>query len=188
MPDSLITKKALSEAMKELMAAKPLEKIKISDIVGLCNMNRQSFYYHFKDKYDLVNWIFFTEFYDTISQSENLYGWPVLEDLCSYLYDNKVFYRNALNITGQNSFSEYLGEVLKPLIRDHVSESFHDPESQEFFVTFLTDAIFCSISRWLQEGAQLSPEEFCRHIKDALRGIAEQIVKEDGNQSENHTK
>ena len=61
MPDSSLTKRALAAAIKELMREKPLVKISIADIVERCQMNRQSFYYHFRDKYDLVNWIFYTE-------------------------------------------------------------------------------------------------------------------------------
>ena len=61
MPDSSLTKRALAQAIKELMNEKPLVKISIADIVDRCQMNRQSFYYHFRDKYDQVNWIFYTE-------------------------------------------------------------------------------------------------------------------------------
>jgi len=60
--ESNITKKALSSALKELIQEKPFEKISVADICQKCNLNRQSFYYHFKDKYDLVNWVFDTEF------------------------------------------------------------------------------------------------------------------------------
>lgn len=63
MPDSNITKKALAMAMKELMEQIPFSKISVSDICEKCGMNRKSFYYHFKDKYDLVNWIFDVEFF-----------------------------------------------------------------------------------------------------------------------------
>jgi len=62
LPDSGITKNALSTALKELMLLHPLAKISVGDICARCGMNRKSFYYHFKDKYDLVNWIFHTEF------------------------------------------------------------------------------------------------------------------------------
>ena len=57
MADSNITKKALAGALKELMDTKPFQKISVSDICERCQMNRKSFYYHFKDKYDLMNWI-----------------------------------------------------------------------------------------------------------------------------------
>ena len=58
MADSNITKNALATSLKKLMREKPFEKISVSDICDDCGMNRKSFYYHFKDKYDLVNWIF----------------------------------------------------------------------------------------------------------------------------------
>ena len=53
MADSNITKRALASALKELMNEKPFARISVSDICTRCDMNRKSFYYHFKDKYDL---------------------------------------------------------------------------------------------------------------------------------------
>ena len=60
MADSNITKNALASSLKSLMEQKPFQKINVNDICEGCGMNRKSFYYHFKDKYDLVNWIFYT--------------------------------------------------------------------------------------------------------------------------------
>ena len=62
MADSNITKSALASALKELMETTPFAKITVSDICAKCNMNRKSFYYHFKDKFDLVNWIYDVEY------------------------------------------------------------------------------------------------------------------------------
>lgn len=53
MADSNITKRALSAAFKELLQTEAFEKISVADICDKCHMNRKSFYYHFKDKYDL---------------------------------------------------------------------------------------------------------------------------------------
>lgn len=54
MADSNITKRALATSLKELMVEQPFDKINVAQICERCNMNRKSFYYHFKDKYDLV--------------------------------------------------------------------------------------------------------------------------------------
>ena len=62
MADSNITKSALASALKELMETTPFAKITVSDICAKCNMNRKSFYYHFKDKFGLVNWIYDVEY------------------------------------------------------------------------------------------------------------------------------
>ena len=61
MADSNSTKSALADAMKKLMVCKSFAKISISDLCEECGLNRKSFYYHFKDKYDLVNWIFYVD-------------------------------------------------------------------------------------------------------------------------------
>ena len=47
MPDSSITKQALAAALKSLMREMPFERVSVSHICQKCNMNRQSFYYHF---------------------------------------------------------------------------------------------------------------------------------------------
>ena len=70
MPDSNITKKALAQSLKELMGKQSFAKISVADICEGCGMSRKSFYYHFKDKYDLVNWIFDMEFIRSIQGRE----------------------------------------------------------------------------------------------------------------------
>ena len=78
MPDANITKNALASSMKKLMKEKHFEKISVIDICEGCGMNRKSFYYHFKDKYDLVNWIFYTDFIKTATQRSYTDGWDLL--------------------------------------------------------------------------------------------------------------
>ena len=51
------TKRALEASLKKLLVQKPLNKITINDITEDCGVNRMTFYYHFKDIYDLVDWI-----------------------------------------------------------------------------------------------------------------------------------
>lgn len=68
--DSNITKRALASSLKELMETEPFSKIGVSDICEACEMNRKSFYYHFKDKYDLVNWIYYTECVTSLKEKE----------------------------------------------------------------------------------------------------------------------
>ena len=53
---SQVTKRALEASLKNLLLKKPLNKITINDITEDCGMNRMTFYYHFQDIYDLVEW------------------------------------------------------------------------------------------------------------------------------------
>lgn len=95
MADSNITKRALASALRELMEEVPFDKIQVTHICERCNMNRKSFYYHFRDKYDLLNWIFDTEM---ISMIRNYTGKEPLEqyveilrEICNYLYKTEIF-------------------------------------------------------------------------------------------------
>ena len=53
---SQTTKRALAQSLKKLLQTKPLSKITINDIAEDCGVSRMTFYYHFKDIYDLVEW------------------------------------------------------------------------------------------------------------------------------------
>ena len=53
---SQVTKRALEQSLKNLLLKKPLTKITVADIADDCGINRMTFYYHFKDIYDLVEW------------------------------------------------------------------------------------------------------------------------------------
>lgn len=176
MSDSQITKKALAGSMKNLMEVYPMKKISISDIVEGCDMKRQSFYYHFKDKYDLVNWIYYTEFILTLKDVTSP-GLNILEEICKYFYENKTFYKNAFEVTGQNSFSEYFIEILHPILTLHLNEIFKNNKNLEFYATFYADAIRVSISRWLLEGAKIPPEQFVKLLTNAIEGVAVYLIE-----------
>ena len=81
MADSNSTKSALADAMKKLMVCKSFAKISISDLCEECGLNRKSFYYHFRDKYDLVNWIFYVDFIERMDWSSCRNEWDMLEAL-----------------------------------------------------------------------------------------------------------
>ena len=53
-----ITKRALATSLKKLLSQKELTKIAIKDITDDCGVKRQTFYYHFADVYDLIEWIY----------------------------------------------------------------------------------------------------------------------------------
>ena len=122
MADSNITKSALASALKELMETTPFAKITVSDICAKCNMNRKSFYYHFRDKFDLVNWIFDVEYLNHVQIGKNLIGWDSVLHLCNYFYENKDFYRKAMKVEDQNSFINHFRELVSPLMAEDIRE------------------------------------------------------------------
>ena len=179
MPDSNITKKALAMAMKELMEQIPFSKISVSDICEKCGMNRKSFYYHFKDKYDLVNWIFDVEFFQAVHVRDyNLpnWSWRFLEDSCQYFYENQSFYRKALQIEGQNSFVEHFRETLKPLLKMVVKNILADPQYEEFCINFYSDAFIAALS----EKECTEPELFIKMLQSSIGALIKYVETDNG--------
>lgn len=182
MADSNITKRALATSLKELMAEQPFGKINVAQICERCNMNRKSFYYHFKDKYDLVNWIFDTEFIELLKH-ENLSAdyterWAFIEKINRYFYQNHSFYRKALQIKGQNSFSDHFREYIRPLIAVRISKLFGEQQWDEFTLDFLSDAVVCAMERWLRTKECLPPEQFVEKLKALIEKCAHAICRE----------
>lgn len=182
MADSNITKQALATSLKELMAEQLFDKINVAQICERCNMNRKSFYYPFKDKYDLVNWIFDTEFIELLKH-ENLSAgyaehWAFIEKTCRYFYQNHSFYRKALQIKGQNSFSDHFREYIWPLIAERISTLFGEEQPDEFTLDFLSDAMICAMERWLLSKECMPPEQFVNKLKTLTEKCAHAIFQE----------
>jgi len=173
MADSNITKKALANSLKELMNEKAFEKINVGDICEKCDMNRKSFYYHFRDKYDLVNWIFDVEFI-TVAHTRNYKdAWELLGAMCNFLYENRSFYRKALCIKGQNSFSDHFKELITPAIVNRI-QRVSDAGIMDFQTEFMADAVVIALQKWLVENSNIGPEEFVRQIKLSIKYIVVQ--------------
>lgn len=178
MADSNITKQALAGALKELIEQQSFEKISVSDICEGCGMNRKSFYYHFKDKYDLVNWIFDTEFvelnqnYDLethlLSQSFDE-RWQSIAVICHYFYENRTFYRRVLKVDGQNSFASHFREFIRPMLRFRVEHLLEMEDVPELVYDYVVDGVVCAIERWLLDKNGISAEEFMESLKKMIQ-------------------
>lgn len=180
MADSGITKRALAASLKELMEEKPLEKISISEICGRCGMHRKSFYYHFMDKYDLVNWIYDTEFLALEEEryGDDVGGWEYLHDLCYYLYDHRMFYRRALCYLGQNSFSEHFQERLRVVVSTWIRRADLQEGWNEFQINFLADGITFTIQQWIAKKDCMQPEEFLQNVKLCIKNLAVRVYEQ----------
>ncbi len=171
MADSNVTKRALAEGLKELMDKKPFAKISVGDICESCGMNRKSFYYHFRDKYDLVNWIFYTEFVHSLSYRPEDSGWTHMNAVCRYFDDNRRFYSKALRIEGQNSFRDYFRDILEAILLEYLKQYFGSEKDSTFAAEFFTDAVICALIRWLTSKTPEPPEVFTEHIHSCMKGV-----------------
>lgn len=177
MPDSSITKQALASALKDLMQEMPFDKIRVSHICDKCNMNRQSFYYHFQDKYELMNWIFDMEFIGLIGQDAASQPIEERTALLRILYDNRSFYRNALSVQGQNSLIEHIRDIAMPILQKRLQEALATEDDSAFYIEFFLDALLGAIVHWINRDHSEPPEEFIPHFFSCIISTAKYILK-----------
>jgi AcrR family transcriptional regulator len=99
------TKIWIANTMKKLMAKKPIEKIRVTEICREAEIERPTFYYHFKDKYDLVAWVFFHDAFETDVISLNSAA-----DSMNKMRNDFIFYKRAYEDTSQNPLWQYMLE------------------------------------------------------------------------------
>lgn len=97
------TKLWIAGTMRELMKKKPIAKIRITEICKAAEIERSTFYYHFKDKYELVAWIFM-QAADTI----NIIDVHEAADGMRKMKNDMLFYRRAYEDTSQNALWQYM--------------------------------------------------------------------------------
>lgn len=176
MADSNITKHMLAQTLKQQMAHMSFSKISVSDICAACGVSRKSFYYHFKDKYDLVDWIFYSEFISKVQPDGYENAWAFWEDICGYFYQERVFYSAALKISGQNSFRESFSEAMEPFLQNFLKQIIRSEHNSEFAQVFLTDVFLCSLVRWLRGPDILPPTVYLDHLRQLLVDLSYHIL------------
>ncbi|MDV3429674.1 MAG: TetR/AcrR family transcriptional regulator C-terminal domain-containing protein [Bacillota bacterium] len=182
MPNANITRAAIANSMKQLMKIKPFNDISVNDIIKESGISRKTFYYHFKDKYDVVNWIFYIDVVDSILESTTLDNWAEGSlKLCRYIYDNRKFYTNAVNVTGQNSFTEYLNNLtrlqVEKLSVQACGNCTMDKDDKEFMIDFFYNAFIGVFTGWINSGMKDTPEVIVRRWKAISDKCLENYVK-----------
>ncbi len=180
MSDSALTKKAIADGFKAVMDKKSFEKITISDITDYCGLNRQTFYYHFQDKYELLNWILSTEIISVFADNLSMENWNDKLLLILYIVkDNARFYSNAFNTAHGDEFRRYLFEAIVNVLCDVIDQiTDHQPISDEdkrFIAEFLSYGISGCVSKWVHTGMKQSPEATAKFLKELVNGFKEFI-------------
>lgn len=117
----------LAESFKNLALRMPIDKITIKQITDGAGVIRPTFYNHFQDKYELLEWIIRTEILDPVKplmQSGNLKD-STVQIFCNMQQD-KQFYKRVVRLEGQNSCEsiakKFIMEILFTVINEKAGE------------------------------------------------------------------
>ena len=120
---SQVTKRALEQSLKNLLLKKPLTKITINDIADDCGINRMTFYYHFKDIYDLVEWSCLEDAKRALDENKTYETWQQgLLPSFEAVQANKPFILNVYRCVHREQVEKYLQPLVDRLLLDVVDE------------------------------------------------------------------
>ena len=182
---SEVTRQTIRDALKELMAVKPLEKITVGEIMCLCGMRRQHSYYYFTDIYDLVRWMF-EEALELLRRQKGVHLWQEgFLQLFQYIDQNRAICLCALDSLGRDSLKRLLeadvNSVVERAVRQAAAENGlpESAEEVEVVICLVTIMLAGAVESWLRGELTQTPEELTNRIdmmfQDYIRGVAARL-------------
>ena len=157
------TKKAIARATQELLREKPIIKFTVKEITDKCDLTRNSFYYHFSDIYDVVNWIFEDEVESFVEQyvDEQNFDEGILKGI-QFLYDNKDMLQHIYRTLQHENVDRYIGRMIDNIIMKLINsmdmDGEYDEETRKVTALFYRSALVGVIQQWLSNDMTTPPE------------------------------
>jgi len=172
---SIRTKKMISTALSQLIEEKGFNDISITDITTRADINRGTFYLHYKDKFDLLEKIeneVIQELFcnckimsDMDIQNVDFVSKPMpfMIKIFEYLKENAVFMKAILGAKGDPIFQRKIKELIQTCLFENNNvkvfrkETMLVPES--YFIAYVLSAHLGVIQQWLESNMEKSPED-----------------------------
>lgn len=177
------TNKLLAESLKQLMHHTAFEKITIKNITDAVGLIRPTFYNHFSDKYELIEWIFYNDIIAHIKAliEENMIQEAILLML-NRMEQDKEFYIKALKIKGQNSFESILYKNFSELLLNIFKNNSNESEMHSILITpenlskYYANGITFIITSWIEDEMRIPAKEVANiYIDLASKSITDFI-------------
>ncbi|MEG1946784.1 MAG: TetR/AcrR family transcriptional regulator [Lachnospiraceae bacterium] len=169
------TKKALAASLKKLMEEKPLDKITVVDLAEECEVNRQTFYYHFKDIYDLAEWVFTSETMKVVEENKSYDTWQEgYLYIFEYIRQNRRVMVNAYHSGAREFLTKFLYEQTYRLLIDVIEEKAQNiqvrEEDKSFIAQFYKYGFVGLVLDWIENGMKEKPEKIVERLGCLIEG------------------
>lgn len=175
------TKKLLAMAMKDMLSKRTLDKITVKDLVEVCEIKRQTFYYHFSDIYDLLEWIYFTEAEKAIGKNRTYATWMEgFYQVFEYVNENKKFVENTYRSVSREYLETFLYKVVYELLINVVEELPVNEQVQyadkKFIADFYKYGFVGLMLEWIKDGMKEDPRILIAKLEKLISGDIEKAL------------
>ena len=174
---SNMTKRALEESLKRLLLKKPLTKITINDLTTDCGISRMAFYYHFRDIYDLVEWVMPRRIHhEPCRVKKHTKHWQEgLLQIFEAVYENKPFIINAYHAVSREQIENYpfpASHMISLWVLYWSSQKKHAlSDAQKNFIADFYKYSFVGIMLdWIRQGMKDDYASICDNMCTTIQG------------------
>ena len=175
---SQLTKRALEESLKRLLLTKPLNKITIADITSDCGISRMTFYYHFQDIYDLVEWACEEDAARAIAGNKTADTWQTgLLDTFLALRENKPFIASIYHDMSREQVERFLvpvvSDLVKSVVDEHAARRHVREQDRDFIARFFAHALIGTVLDWIARDMRDDPQQLVQRVATIADGAIE---------------
>ena len=172
---SQVTKRALEQSLKNLLLKKPLTKITVGDITEDCGINRMTFYYHFKDIYDLVEWSCLEDAKRALEEKKTYDTWQQgFLQIFKAVQENKPFILNVYRCVHREQVEKYLQQLVDQLLLNVINEeaagiTVRDEDKQ--FIAQVYSYMFIGLMLdWIKDDMREDPQQIVEKLSKLIKG------------------
>ncbi len=170
-------KAVIIDSFKELINKKSIDKITVKGICEHCGVNRQSFYNHFTDIFDIFKFIFYEEVTREIAQNRTFDTWCAgfLATL-NYLKKNAKMVLHVYNSSYRPETNTFFINLSNSLLDDVVEECIDktgqklNEKDRDFIINFYRHVFDGLMMDWVNEGMEEEPEEVLKKLLVMISG------------------
>ena len=177
-----LTRNAIADALKRLLAQKPLSRVTVMDIAAECGISRMTFYYHFRDIYDLVGWIISSDITRILSGRRTHDTWQDgFLSIFKAVEKDHVFVFNVFNSMTRDQLERSLAgpvsELLLAVLKETEAAGRLQDEDLMFIASFYSYAFIGVMLDWIGNGMMERPEPMISRIECIMAGSFEKAVE-----------
>lgn len=178
---TLMTKKKMAEALEEIMKHKDFNKISVKDITDACDISRPTFYYHFQDIYELLEYAFNEELMGIFDQAQVADLSQRLSMTLSFVLDHKEICLNAYHNIGYEKLEHYLfpytEKIVKVVIDDFNQDVGADREATDFILRYHSHAFVGLLIDWMEDDCTMPVDQFVKRFDLIMDGAILEELK-----------
>lgn len=169
------TKEMIREVFINMLNERPLDKITVKDIAKVCNINRNTFYYHYTDIYALLSEIFQTELQRVIDEYNDTLSWKESFLLATkFALENQKAIYHIYNSMQREELENYIYNVSGTVMIQYVEKVSKGisatQEDKKLIASFYQCALTGMVLCWIASGMKEDPDTMVRRIGHLFDG------------------